>query len=84
MGRITKDDRHLIKGLRTDKMGGGLTSFRTRGGLWQVLIVCLKTLTNTGQQNGSHSRGRPRSVVCRHKALSKQQWIKFWTDSSKI
>ena len=38
MGRITKDDRCLIMGLQTEKMGGQMPnkkSFQTRGGLCQ-------------------------------------------------
>jgi len=49
-------------------------SFRTRDGLWQVLIVRLKKLTIPGQPNGSQS------VVVR--GLSGQlimfQWFRTW------
>ena len=40
-----KDDRCLIKGLWTVKNGGQMPnkkSFRTRDGLWQVLVVDYK------------------------------------------
>jgi len=39
LNRITKDDRCLIKGIRTKKNEGQTPnekSFRTRDGLWQV------------------------------------------------
>jgi len=58
MGRITKDDRCLIKGLRTEKNGGqtpNKKSFRTRYGPWQVWIVWLKKLTTAGQLHGSQA-----------------------------
>jgi len=63
MGRITKDDRCLIKGLQTEKKWGQTPnekSFRTRDGLWQVRIVWLKKIDNCGSTE--QCSGRPRSL----------------------
>ena len=65
MGRITKDDRSLIKDLRTEKMGGqtpNKKSFRTRDGLWQVLIVNREKIDNCGSTERKSGSGRPRSL----------------------
>jgi len=58
MGRITKDDRCLIKGLRREKNGGQTPnekSFRTRE--WSVASTnrLTKKLTTAGQLNGSQA-----------------------------
>jgi len=59
----TKDDRCLIKGLRTEKNGGQTPnekSFRTRDGLWQVRIVWLKKIDNCRSTERKSGSGRPR------------------------
>jgi len=57
MGRITKDDRCLIKGLRTEKNGGQTPNKKFPNKRWSVTSMnrLTKKLTTVSQLNGSQA-----------------------------
>jgi len=62
MGRITKDDRSLIKGLRTEKNGRPNKKFPNKR--WSVASVnrLIKKIDNYRSAERKSGSGRPRSL----------------------
>jgi len=50
-------------------------SFRTRDGLWQVLVVWLKKIDNCGSAERKSGNGRPRSLTLTADSVS---MIQVW------
>jgi len=64
MGRITKDDRCLIKGLRTEKNGGQTPNKKFPNKRWSVASInrLIKKIDNCGSAERKSGSGRPRSL----------------------